>query len=1098
MSGVCGGNIAIFVNVCMLHMLWPHKCDGRRLWAESGRITVKNFPMKKLLLSAVAAICCVTASFGSQGDSYAWGVVIDADSWRTQGPARGFYRIPLSGTPSELPLIKTSGSVDCSAGALYYDGKFLAAVEEFDYGGRTVSYFVTDPLTGSMSDMGMLDGNFKSYAMVYDDEAKVAYGSFGNASTGATYFGTFDPATMRVKKLADYQDGLSFFGMGLTSDGLLVAIDKLGGFYHVGKADGKADKIADTSLATSYITSGAVSHHTGKFYYATSLDSGSALYEIDPATGASVKLYNLPDNEEIAAMFFPSNVIADGAPAAPSQLKVGFEGVSLQGTVSFKMPEALVDGTAVSGTLGYKVYVDEAESVSGSASAGSLVSENVVVGKAGMHVFSVVATNEAGEGERVSASVYAGPDVPTPVEAVVLSYDNGVFGLKWNEPKGVNGGIVDLDAVSYRIVRYPDAVVVAEAHKGTSFSEPCAAPDNGLLPVSYSVAVVCGELTTDEVRSNTVTLGFVSPPYVQPFSTAADVETMVVLNANNDNKTWEWDKRGYMGYYYHMYNGADDYLVTPPVKLEGGKSYTFSFDAWKWNDKYPDETVAAYVGTAPAADALTTCIIEPVAVGAIEPEMLSGRYEAPADGVYYFAVKACSAANSFALFVDNMAVSAPMSDCSPAAVSDLVVTPDLYGALRATVSFTAPDKDIKGGALQGIDRVDIYHGDELAATIKATPGQKGVKWTDEKASAGTNTYGVVVYGADGTVGEKAVASAFVGHTLPVAPAEFKTGRGADDGMVVMQWDAVDSDLNGLRFNPGDITYTVVLLSGYDQQTVAEGLTEPGYEYRALNATDEQEFLQYAVFAVNECGASEGAVSRALAVGAPYPLPMRESFANGMPAHAVAMESDGAVWWAATDAEYPEVDSQDGDNGFAVMSANNLEESARLITGVVDLAGAENPQLSFWYFCVDNTDLNTLAVSADCGEGYEALGDVVAIGAGDCRTWMRTTMPLTGYADKKVQFRFEGTVLKYSLLMIDNIEVSDASAGLEAVSGALSDVVVRVANGVVAVDAPEGVGVLIADMSGRVVASGRGAMAVALPDGIYVVNAGGTVHKVVVD
>lgn len=62
--------------------------------------------------------------------------------------------------------------------------------------------------------------------MVYDDEAKVAYGSFGNARTGATYFGTFNPATRGVRKLADYSDGLSFFGMGLTADGLLVAIDK--------------------------------------------------------------------------------------------------------------------------------------------------------------------------------------------------------------------------------------------------------------------------------------------------------------------------------------------------------------------------------------------------------------------------------------------------------------------------------------------------------------------------------------------------------------------------------------------------------------------------------------------------------------------------------------------------------------------------------------------------------------------------------------------------------------------------------------------------------------------------------------------------------
>ena len=174
----------------------------------------------------MAAIGFASAAWGSAGTAYAWGVVVDADSWHAQEPARGFYRIPLSGTPSELPLIRTSGYVDCSAGSLYFDGKFMSAVEESDYGGRSVSYFIIDPATGIMADMGVLDSNFKSYSMVYDDEAKVAYGSFGNARTGATYFGTFNPATRGVRKLADYSDGLSFFGMGLTADGLLVAIDK--------------------------------------------------------------------------------------------------------------------------------------------------------------------------------------------------------------------------------------------------------------------------------------------------------------------------------------------------------------------------------------------------------------------------------------------------------------------------------------------------------------------------------------------------------------------------------------------------------------------------------------------------------------------------------------------------------------------------------------------------------------------------------------------------------------------------------------------------------------------------------------------------------
>jgi hypothetical protein len=280
------------------------------------------------------------------------------------------------------------------------------------------------------------------------------------------------------------------------------------------------------------------------------------------------------------------------------------------------------------------------------------------------------------------------------------------------------------------------------------------------------------------------------------------------------------------------------------------------------------------------------------------------------------------------------------------------------------------------------------------------------------------------------------------------------------------------------------------LVNQQQETVAEGVANPEYTYQAQDAEDEQVFMQYAVFALDREGrASEGAVSRALAVGAPYGLPLRESFANGMLTHEMAMESDGAVWWAATDAEYPEVDSQDGDNGFAVMSANNLEEGARLITGLLDLSGAVEPRLSFWYFCLDNTDENTLAVSVDDGNGVLPLGEALSMGKGERRTWMRTVMPLTDYAGKQVQLQFEGLILKYSLLMLDNIEVDDAAAGMESLAGGEVEAEVRVAGGELVVDASEGVPVMVADMAGRVVATGRGGLRVSLPVGIYVVKAG---------
>ena len=89
----------------------------------------------------------------------------------------------------------------------------------------------------------------------------------------------------------------------------------------------------------------------------------------------------------------------------------------------------------------------------------------------------------------------------------------------------------------------------------------------------------------------------------------------------------------------------------------------------------------------------------------------------------------------------------------------------------------------------------------------------------------------------------------------------------------------------------------------------------------------------------------------------------------------------------------------------------------------------------------------------------------------------------------MQLQFEGLILKYSLLMLDNIEVDDAAAGMESLAGGEVEAEVRVAGGELVVDASEGVPVMVADMAGRVVATGRGGLRVSLPVGIYVVKAG---------
>lgn len=111
-------------------------------------------------------------------------------------------------------------------------------------------------------------------------------------------------------------------------------------------------------------------------------------------------------------MYIASDEVADGAPAAPEDVNVRFDGASLGADVTFKMPSTLNDGTAASGTATWSVADGTETIATGQAAYGAEVSTNVTLSSAGSHKISVFAANDAGEGQKTRVTVWAGPDAP--------------------------------------------------------------------------------------------------------------------------------------------------------------------------------------------------------------------------------------------------------------------------------------------------------------------------------------------------------------------------------------------------------------------------------------------------------------------------------------------------------------------------------------------------------------------------------------------------------------------------------------------------------------------------------------------------------------
>lgn len=165
-------------------------------------------------------------------------------------------------------------------------------------------------------------------------------------------------------------------------------------------------------------------------------------------------------------------------PEAPADVTAvpGANG-DLTASVSFTAPSRTVGGTALNkitkATL-YREGTDEPVAELTNVTPGqkyTIVDDDAMNGRL---TYTVTTWNEFGEGAGASASVYVGIDIPkAPRNISVKDNLDGSFTLNWDmDTEGVNGGLVDLDELTYNIYYYDDGSMInyAENVEGTTFT----------------------------------------------------------------------------------------------------------------------------------------------------------------------------------------------------------------------------------------------------------------------------------------------------------------------------------------------------------------------------------------------------------------------------------------------------------------------------------------------------------------------------------------------------------------------------------------------------------------------------------------------------
>ncbi len=941
----------------------------------------------------------------------------------------GFYRIPINaGSGLEAIYTETNKVPDTNFGAVAIDGVYYVAWQYNFFDMMLINYVDSY----DMNTWEKLSHNeIKNSAMFASDVSLdpvsgQVYGCYINNDGDGYVFGIGDYVNLSRAAIAPITTPWN--GVAFDSDGTLYAIDMNGDLLIVDKGTGSTTKVGSTGVTPKYQSSAVIDPKSHRMFWTVfGEDQTGRFYEVDKSTGAATMLYQFPGNEEVCGLVVIAPEAEDYAPAAVTDLCINFHDGSLSGTVDFTAPDTYFCGDAAIGNISYSVLANGAEVATGTTSFGSTVKAPVTLTEAGDYEFAVSVSTAEGSSPLVKKSAFIGADTPVATKAT-LTRDGENLVLTWMPvTESVNGGYIDVDNITYTVARYPDAIVVAENLSATKFIEPIPAGD-GLISYYYTVVAHAGNLTSGTATSNSITTGSVTPPYTSEFKKATGLDGFTILNVNNDDKVWTLkNSAAYLR--YSSYLDSDDWLITPPMRLQKGKTYRLGYIIYTESGSYKEKIEVKW-GAAPTVDGMTETILEPYEFSSLSDVSFESYITPDADGVYYVGFHGMSTKYMYGLFIKEISISEGTDLQSPAAATDITAVPDYNGDNKATVKFNAPTLNVKGDKLDAITKIELRRNGDLINTFNNPAPGEALSYLDEVEEAGNYTYSVIAYNNAGA-GKETSFSTFIGINLPGTVTNLVASETANPGEVTFSWDAATTDDDGNPMNPDLINYSIFEFTSSSKYIpVVENLNATTYTFRAVPADGEQQMKQWVVCAGTASGLGAPVATDLICVGPNYTMPYIESIAGGKLSSNFSMDqSNGGVWRLYNSQTLSEPVSVDGDDGLFGMKGNGPGTYGSIISGKIEISG-DKPGLMFYTFNINGNDPATGSVVPD----ENILNVYVRSGNIETRVlniemkslheagWNCVTVPLDAYIGKVIYLRFEGICVNYTYTLVDNIRV----------------------------------------------------------------------------
>ena len=660
--------------------------------------------------------------------------------------------------------------------------EFMAGAESrgYFYGVRPVSMF--GALTGVA--YNVIDVvNYKEVQQKFADESTLSYEDIGsvmaydytdntiyalqyNADLTGLYWATFDRDELAFNTVANWRQKVNIVTLSVTPDGKVYGISAEGDLYEINKKNGNAQFVGSTGVnVQNYSQSAVYDNRTGTLLWTAVTSTGSELYSVDIETGKASYITDMQNEEQVVGTYIVDNLAKDDAPAAISDLKLTYSTPgSLSATISFTIPSRTFGDSPIAGNMDYTVFVDGDVVKEESAAGGTKISIPVELSEAN-HYVAVALKNAAGFAPYCNLHEFAGNDIPAAVTNLKFEVADGISNVTWDTPVGANDGYIDSDKLFYRVYRMPDNVLVADNLKVNSFSETL--PDE-MRAYSYKVVAYNGAGREGVAAiSNEIIAGMAyGVPYNHVIDSEEVLDLFTILDLNKDNTTWKYNNGEVDVWNGTVTDYADDWLITPKIKLQAGKLYRFVANFRTWMDNYSEDLRVAYGKeiNQENMDGFTTIADWKDLKVTVDFENKYAEFSVPEDGEYHIGLGYLSSKNTGSLVrLKSVGVELLANLSAPGKITDLAMT--TFGdEMKAEISFSTPTTDLANAPISNLTAVKVYRNDEKepVKVFNAPAVGEKLEWIDDNVpQVGVNTYYVVPESEEGE-GYKASVSKFVG------------------------------------------------------------------------------------------------------------------------------------------------------------------------------------------------------------------------------------------------------------------------------------------------------------------------------------------------